>query len=401
MKASSNQKLIVLLSIFLSSCSIINVNRIRSFGEISDFEESIIIPFELKGHTIYVKGNLNNIDKKYTFIFDTGALTAIDEEFAKEINVTKTGSLPTPDTSIKMYIGKLNSLQFDDLEMNNCWVAITNSFKSFNGDTIGFLGSNSLRNFVVSINYDTQELILSMNKIEVDANSTTYVSELDLHPLVGWPLVDIKLKGDKEVVANAMVDAGMPYVIVLPSSYKDKLYNQNSKLVIKSNGVFLEWPFWKTDTNYISIMDKITIGDLELHNVLVYYANTGGNVLLGKGFFDKFKTHIDYKRKQIVFEQKHPLDYADNLFTTGMYITKKDSRVFIKAVLENSPAFESSLKPGDEILEINSKEVNRMSYYEIIDILSNDKTNEINIRVKNNENFEQELKLKKRLLFKY
>jgi hypothetical protein len=57
--------------------------------------DSIVIPIDLKGHKIYVKAKINDSQKDYNFIFDTGALTAIDERLAKELNLEKGEELPT------------------------------------------------------------------------------------------------------------------------------------------------------------------------------------------------------------------------------------------------------------------------------------------------------------------
>lgn len=379
----------------LTSCSLINMSRIKNFGATSLSKDVVIIPFELKHNHIYIKAGINNSEKKYNFIFDTGAATTIDEGFAESIGVQKKGNLPTPDDS-QMYIGRLKNLTFDGLEVKNPWIMITNSFDSFSGDTVGFIGSNLMQYFVVTIDYDKQELILRKNKLELRNSNPVTKAKIETHPVMKWPLIETELVGEKTLSTKAMIDVGMPNVIVLPISYKDKLYNKNSNALIKSNGVFMKWPFWHTDTNYISRLEKIKIGDLELNNVLAYYANTGGNVLLGKSFLDKFCTHIDYIREEVLLEQFHELNYPDNIYTTGLYVNKVEDRIFVKSVLYGTSAFKMNIKPGDEIIEFNSEIVSKCNVNQIINRIMKGTDNEILIKLSSEEN---EIVLKRNYLF--
>ena len=56
------------------------------------------IPFELKEHLIVIKVKINGSEKHYDLILDTGGLTFIDKEVAKELGLKTRGNMAKMET---------------------------------------------------------------------------------------------------------------------------------------------------------------------------------------------------------------------------------------------------------------------------------------------------------------
>lgn len=392
-----------IIPLLLSGCMLVKVNKMFKGGTVTNFTEPVIIPFKTAGHTIIVKVRFNNSDIEYPLIFDTGAMTIIDDSVSRIIGIKKENKLPSPDKNKDVYIGKLKSAEIDNLKIEDMYISMIDFQKTFGGldeIAVGLLGSNFFRSFIVTIDYAKEELTLSQNTQEF--NNLTGVNKMNFknNRMGGTPMIECEFSGNNLVKKYAIFDIGSPHSFVLPVSMLKELYQIDAPDIIKSKGVFMEWPFWKTENNYIARLKKIKIGEVEIFNVPVFFADTGGNILIGKEFIAEFISKINYIQNEIIIiPSKEKIYYNHNIFSCGLYLKKNNDKIFIEAILEKTPADKYNLRPGDEILEFNSKKSNKISINEIRNQLNDDNVKNINLLIINKDNMKREVILEKEFLF--
>ena len=204
-----------------------------------------VIPFEIKGeHAIIVPVKINNSDKQYHFMLDTGALTVVSKETATELNLPSGVEVVARDTAggVKpMQLVNLDLLRIGGMAVAECPAGIID-FSELGGNLKapemaidGLLGSNFLRYFKVTIDYKNKNLHLS-NDIEPTATKDgDYKFKFTTNMQTGYaPKIECII--DNTIKAYGIIDTGAPFVATLPLSLVEKTDAYKSGQVIKAKG---------------------------------------------------------------------------------------------------------------------------------------------------------------------
>src|SRR4030043_1474500 len=146
-----NFLILFVIVVFLSSCTGFKAMKLVSGGESvpNKYTESVI-PFTLEGHPILIKARLNNSQKEYIFVFDTGALTMIRQEVAKELDLPKGIEVEADGTGGKsktIDLVKLDNVMVGNMEVRDCAAGVTDFSEMFAPNVAGILGSNFFKHF--------------------------------------------------------------------------------------------------------------------------------------------------------------------------------------------------------------------------------------------------------------
>ena len=355
-----------------------------------------VIPFQLDGHEISVNVKINNAPKEYTFLLDTGALTMIDERAAAELRLEKGAAMPTLDPSVKTYFTTLNELSVGEMIVKNITIPIMNA-KSFFGESFemdGFIGSDFLKRFRLTIDY-RRKIIIPYDTVP-DSLWKGYRIPFDRHIMIGAPLVECVIHDT--INTKGMIDTGSPFGLVLPLPFAETM---NNSPMIRSKGIIVKWPFTSSEYNYLSRLERLTLGSLELRNVPVLFAELPANVsnpLLGKEILSEFRITLNYPENELILSPYEDAHFRDNVYSTGLAVKKdKNDTVVVRGFWSGSPADRSNISVGDEILEINSKQTRNLPIEEIDGILHDDSISEITLVVRSKET-EREVIFKKEML---
>ena len=86
---------------------------------------------------------------------------------------------------------------------------------------------------------------------------------------------------------------------------------------------------------------------------------------------DPYTVYLENKESE-VFSQTVDGEY----YGVGAVITKQDNKVIIASILKNSPAEKAQLKPGDQIIKIDDKDITeQMSVSEVTDLIKSKENN--------------------------
>ena len=350
------------------------------------------IGFEQIGHLIIVKGAINQSEKLYNFVVDTGGIAAIDKELAGELGLKQQGLM-----------AKIDRLNLSGFEIENIFCSTAFNFKHFHAEGIpihGMIGSNLLERFAVTFNFKSRTLVLSDQETSLAYNRQGIFLKFFNHPVNNAPCIYVKL-GSKDT--QAMVDTGQPYPLVIPLkdyyAYRDVLEDP----AIKSTGLMIKWPGAAANYNYIVRLKTVEIDKLSIKHGLCVFGEIPAMLsmpLLGMDFLKQFELMINYPKDELLLIPNPDLKIPNNIFTAGFSATvNRANQVVIEGIWTGSAAEKAQLRPGDQILRANFEPVSGVTIIKLRQLLLDDSIENIHLKIKN-ETGDREVTLAKEKLFK-
>ena len=373
---------------FLSGCSAIQSIKLVNGGEVvKNNAPDSVIPFTLEGGVILINAKLNHSDKVYRFIVDTGALTMISTDVAKELNLPKGIEVKAGGTggnSKTINLVKLESVLVGGMEVKDCATGVTDFRPLFPRRVAGILGSNFLKYFKVTINYQKKELTLSQDTraIATERNDIKIPFELDM--MHGFaPIVECELDGN--IKEKGVIDTGFYGFIALPTSIIKKSPSFKNGTVVTSDGSMSGGMFGMGEReNYALRLNKIKIGNLQLQNIpATSHSHKDGQILVGNKFLEKYLVTLNYPAKEMTLRAV-ALPSESNILDFGLALTKKNNKTVVLGVWHNSSAFKKGLRVGDEIIRIDDIKTDIISsILELMIMFKSEEKKHIKIEFKN------------------
>jgi len=367
----------LLLILICGSAMASNVPPENSGIEKSEY----IIPFTQDAHAIIVKVRINDSPHEFSFIFDTGARTIINEAVADELGIERGRRLPTWDADIKAYAGVADKIAVGDAEVDSMNLIIFDFLKyaGFYG-LDGLIGADFMSHFRVTIDYHNQQLIFSHDTTAIPADSNSYSMDFMLNPMMGTPITMCSLSGI--INEYGMIDTGSPFAIILPLSMLERFEDSLDLDLVESVGEIAKWPMSKTDQNYLSRLDSFKIGDFELQNAPVIFADIF-SILIGEELLSKFTITLDFHNGKLLLTPNADACFDAEVYSTGLKIKDTgDGRHIVRGYWKGSPAELAGLRPGDEILEMDSKPIGDYSKSEQQALLNDPLVDSLQFKIK-------------------
>src|SRR5262249_56922877 len=92
-----------------------------------------------------------------------------------------------------------------------------------------------------------------------------------------------------------------------------------------------------------------------------------GNI--GNRILERFGGTVDYEQRQVILEPGQGYGDRDHLTRTGVLLSKREGKVRVESVLANSPAEHAGLRPGDEVLAVDTRPIASWDLPEITQLL--------------------------------
>lgn len=392
----------MLFLLVFNSCTQIEMIQKFKSGEPVFGRDISIIPIKLMEHKILVSVKLNESKKDFNFLLDTGALTFVSQKTANELNLKKGAEMPTMKKAEYAYLTKLDSITLGEMQIKNFVIPIMDIQTVFDSSLTvdGFIGSDFLRFFNTTIDYENKQVILKQNRIKQDIDEGEYKVELEVPFPLRFPTVNLKINNLVEI--DGIIDTGSPFSLVLPLSFIEKFDHSTQKQLIKSKGAIAKWPSTTSDYNYLLRIQNLKLGEFEITNFPILFAELPkqfNTALIGKSFLDQFLLTINYPEKEMILDPRENCNFETNVFSTGLALRKsEDNKTYVKGFWEGSPADKNSIQVNDEIVKINNKNTSELSIREINSLLENDQIRSIELSLIENNKF-REVDLIKAMLF--
>ncbi len=321
--------------------------------EISD------ISFTLEGHRIYIPVRLNQSRRIFHFILDTGAFTSLSPETAEELGLSG-GKKLTVDGEFKFahLPDKQISLQVGEMECRNFNVIVLDysPYELADPDIDGFLGFDFLRYFYLHLNYRESKITLSKNPFRLPDSSEPLPLRAD-YP-ADQPIISCILNNKQ--TSEALLDTGSPFAVVFPVHMAENT-TLNIEPLVASDGVMTGWPNSPIRNNYIGRIDRIKIGELELDDPDILFANTD-HIVFGYEFLSRFQIYLHFPSGEVYLIPQGKVNLARNYHSVGLKLGKNSSgKVIVEAIWKNSDAERAGIRPGTEITAINNLNVESLS----------------------------------------
>jgi len=385
----------VFCSIYFISCESPQITKFEKFkgGVANKLEKDVVIPFTLqRSHVIEVTATLK--DMPYTMILDTGGMTML-EKSANDTLGFETMEIPEQNAALAI----VDDLKLGEASVKGMKVALVGFNDTFKFELPGMIGSDYLRFFKVEFDYEKQNITLRNSSKMTAENDAQHLIDIEMVSPY-FPTVELQINAGNTV--PGMIDTGLHFAFVFPLGWLENLSESEKENLINVEGYFARWPWTESPQNYLYLMPQIKLGDIVLENVPVIFGEipdflANSTALIGKYFLENYLTTIDYPNRQIKFNDREKTSYSLR-FGTGIHMAKKEGKLQITGILENSPAFEANIHPSDELIAINGKKYDEISDLEIADAIM-DKTNTKFYITVLRDGKEEEILLSKRDLF--
>jgi hypothetical protein len=394
--------LIVSLCVF-SSCSIIKTVKTFNGGDDLPIQGWQQVDFEMIDNTMLVKVRINDSEKEYNFIFDTGAINVIDNDLAAEFGLQRVSKVKAKDS------GNLSSetgvFVADKLTMGNVSVVNTGIVTldlDFVEDILGtkvdgIIGNNFLRYFTVRLDY--RDSIISFSKVPwpINTGQNAYVTDFKQNLSTGLsPYVECDFGGYK---IDGYIDCGNSGHITFPNPLVEESdilkFPHLASYGASSGGAF---GLADSSKNYIVRAENFSVGSYIGKDILLT-TGEGETCLIGNEFLSQFEVVIDYpSSKLILIPASYNVIFDANPKEKGFSAYKEETGFFrVIYLVENSSAFEAGLRNGDLIISINQIDCIDVTNSEFRKVL--DEVDSVNLTIERNSE-KLEIVVKDDFLFK-
>jgi hypothetical protein len=334
-------------------------------GTVKNEDYNSEIPFRYVNGYIFV--DIIQNDKKYNFLFDSGAeATLIDKSIINEFEFKpfSTSNISGPlitngvVNTITLSAIKISDIEFLDIGAVAFDLQI---FKSkFCEKLDGVIGSTLLKKAKWQIDYKNKVIRLSNEISNLISEKPKYTLTTNI-PEKGWGTETIELNIDGFVSQfNFDTGNGRSKIVSQPNKLKD--FTTNTK------GSIIEYGFKKSATDYKFIAESVTIGGIKLKNQTISLENEVGNLqLLGNRFFENFILTIDWKNHQLYLDpikdivSETLIDFELN-FSPNFETKKIEVATGLRAFLKKN-----KIEQGTTLLKVNDTDVSNFSHQELCD----------------------------------
>ena len=237
----------------------------------------------------------------------------------------------------------------------------------------GILGSNSLRFFQVTLDYQNHEITLfnTTQPVSVESDNSLQIP-FDTDFRDGFaPKLTCLINGNIQCLA--IIDTGYPDIASVPLPLMKEMKSFVDGKAVTSQGSMVAGIGGNANESYALRLHTLQLSSLLLENIpSISHSSENGHVLLGNRFLSKFLVIIDYPSHQ-VFLQPRDTAFETNIFTYGLKLKKEDQKTIVSGTWDGSHAARSGLKSGDEITTVNGTDASVLSLFELMSLLGDQK----------------------------
>ncbi len=358
----------------------LTVEDIVSTGRVaphSNYES--LLSFEMNAHAILVEVLLNGHEFPFTFILDTGAMSVIDRRAADLVKPPELDLDIPAHQETEMQIIALESVSMGGMEVNDLVMrkGDLSLLEDISGIPIhGILGSDFLRFFKIEIDYTNQVFFISQDTDPIDEVDGTYYFPIMNDPNKGYvPEFPIQV-GD--MVVSAIIDTGASGMLVIPETVLSDLDVEEDE-VVESFGQLAAGMFSQTDSLFFTELEDLRIGRLLIPELGATTRDID-HALIGYGILRNFVVTINYPENEMLFKPVGVTSFSGNLASVGLRVfMDTDGDMIISGFWEDSPAYESDLEIGDEILMVDTQPVNGMSIIEVNNLFKKEEGKQLRV----------------------
>jgi predicted aspartyl protease len=332
---------------------------------------------------ILIRAQLNDVSTPYTFMLDTGGFTIIRPEVAAELGLPKGVAMWIYGASGRyqdVNMLTLDSVRIGDMEVRDCGAGVSDfADKSWPPELAGYLGSNVLRHFRVSIDYRENTVTLADSVMDEPIPPGaieipfTFDSEVLFSPVVQCR-IDDRLDGE------AVIDTGFFGVVAVHVDTVAQTDAFADDAVIAARGQVSAGVFGVIDEpNYAFRLREFRLGDKLFRHLLGRsHQSISYQMLVGNDFLQAYDVILDYPaKKMILIPNGEPM--GNNPITLGVVLVQDEGKTIVAGVWEDSAAARAGLDIGDEIVRVNGRDTTKLSAGKVWSLLEDSDDDEVKL----------------------
>jgi hypothetical protein len=341
-------------------------------------------PFQLYGNVILMELSVDE-STPLNFIFDTGAGgTVINARTADRLDIVGDESVPREGaTGMAEIVQSTDHIVYvEDMSFRDVTLGIAelgHIEKRLGIPIDGVIGWLILSQYAVRIDYDAMLIeIYDNNKFEYDFGDSGY--NLEVQGTVIFTNVTVAFKSGNNFTGKVLVDTGAGNTF-----YFNTPFIEENDLLAEMD-TYYEWETQSISTEsahvYITMLANLSISDYEFSILPVTMAIAAAGAsswsgpmgILGNGVLKHFNVFIDLQQEMMSLEPNRLYHDQFEVNCSGLELVTDDvfQKVIIDHVYAGSPAEETGLEVGDEIVQINGANVSDFKLPQIGSVLSQD-----------------------------
>lgn len=350
------------------------------------------VPYQTFGGHILVKTKINDSPEEYTFLLDSAAPMVINKRIVNEMKIKALQGGTAVDVMkekrsvdavhLKLQVGKVI------VENLGSWVDDLKNIESFGFKIDGILGSNLLKLFTVSIDYQKKELIFahndrSNNELNVQIG---YILKL-VQNNIGLVRTEIKVGSQTFVglIDTGANGCGSDYLL-FPTKLLEKIRPELDCKVMNERGITSMGAF-SNGSSMSSRLTSLEMGTFKVNNLPIGITGDVG-ILITNDFLSHFNVTIDYP-KSLMYLCPNGKPFKTNLNIFGFKAQRDpNGKLKIVGLWEGSSAEKNGLQIGDEITNIalvKANQISNITFEEYLSVLYNAETVTIRLRIINDD----------------
>ena len=331
----------------------------------------IVIPFELVNRHVLIQVKINN-SPAMSFIFDTGDKVAVvDSTRARSLGLNLQGEINVGGAGEGLLKGSyVRDASLDVVgvighkQPVRLAIPLRRMAPRLGHDIDGIIGADFIKEFVVEVDYEARVLRLyNKEKFEYagpgDSIPVTFIN--GGHPTIS---AEITPRDRSPIKGRFVIDIGSGGSLMLnrPFVEQENLLSSSPKSIrlMGAGGA------GGKVTGRVGRLAALRIGKFQIDDPATAFSGDQGGAFgnsqtqgnIGQQILSKFKVFLDYGRDRIILEPnatfKNPIAPA----SSGLAVVAEggDYRTFrVDELLEDSPAMEAGLKPGDILLSVDGR----------------------------------------------
>lgn len=340
------------LFLFFISSTIVTTSQVAS------------IPFEKEG-LVYIPVEVPEKNESLTFVFDTGASTAVmDKTVATRLGIkADTKQYATGASGSQEYeIAVDRTIRIEDLDFDRLNIVLVDLQELSNRSGIqidGIIGYDVISRYVTQFDFANKKLHL-YNKTK-DINDTTGYTAHKINMSSAIPMVtlDCDFKDGSKISGDFLFDSGANLGILFNSPFvkKHQLKDKFDKsIAISSRGLTA------TSTSIVGLTKEVSLLGNTFTEVPVSLSQSKQGVssrtdfagILGANIINRFDMILDYKKEKLYLKPNTYYKDAFEIPLIGFTIKKSDQKIVIGDVIQDTEAAQKGIQSGDEIRSINN-----------------------------------------------
>ncbi len=350
------RKILLLLSVIqLTGCGLVATFNLRDAylaETISPTAFYEVLPFQEVNGLIIISAKINEVEKQ--FIFDTGAATILDDNFAEELETDGIGKIKTFDSNgakRKVDYVTLEKIQLNTITLSNVVASISDFDEMSISNCIdisGIIGANVMNKCIWQIDYKKQKIIVtnSHEKLKIPEKATKINFSA-----VGKGVPNVSLFIGGVYCGDAIFDTGSNGRIEVNKRYLDPKVD------------FIEFPVFVHGIHSAAIINQkiARIPTMSLNksffieNEPIIFEGNRPFALIGNRFLNNFKVTFDWM-DHVIFMEEYDSVSPPKFMSFGFTPRLESNRVVVSSIIPNSSIHLTGLQVGDEIIEINGIE---------------------------------------------